>query len=230
MVDSPPLHLGIILDGNRRWAKERSLPTLEGHRSGYQNLKDISIHALNRGVKYLSAYMFSTENWDRSIKEVNYLMTLAHKMVTRDLDEMHKENIKITWLGSKDRLSKRLISALKKAEELTKNNTKGTLCICFNYGGKQEIVDAVKRIAGKKITSLDEITEQTVEDNLYKPSVPPLDLVIRTSGEQRLSGFMLWRAAYAELYFVDKNWPDFTSSDLDDAIAEYSDRSRRFGK
>ena len=228
-ADITPVHLGIILDGNRRWAKSNRLAKIEGHKRGYENLKDISTYALNRGVKYLSAYMFSTENWDRSLKEINYLMNLAHRMLTHDLEDMNKENIKIVWLGSPDRLSKKLVSALRRAEELTKNNTKGTLCVCFNYGGKQEIVDSVKSIISKGIKP-DDIIDGTVSDNLYASDIPPIDLVVRTSGEQRLSGFMLWRAAYAELFFVDKAWPDFDKNDLDAAISEYSRRNRRFGK
>jgi undecaprenyl diphosphate synthase len=224
-----PIHLGLILDGNRRWAKQNGLTAYQGHRKGYDNLKDISIYALNKGVKYLSAYMFSMENWDRTVREVNYLMNLAHRMLTRDLEEMHKENIKILWLGSSNKLSDKLIKAFKKAEELTKDNTRGTLCICFNYGGKQEIVDSVKQIikSGKEVNK---ITTSTIEENLYKPEVPQIDMVIRSSGEQRISGFMLWRVSYAELYFTKKSWPEFTKLDLDDALDDYSNRNRRFGK
>lgn len=231
MVDqeSLPIHLGLILDGNRRWARSRGLTTFEGHRLGYKNLKDVSIYAINQGVKYISAYMFSMENWDRSLREVSYLMNLAHKMITSDLDEINKENIKIVWLGSPEKLSKKLISAFKKAEQKTKNNTKGTLCVCFNYGGKQEIVDAVKRIVKSK-TKAEEITAETIHNNIYGPEIPPIDMIIRTSGEQRLSGFMLWRSDFAELYFTKKHWPDFTNHDLDDAMAEYANRNRRFGK
>jgi undecaprenyl diphosphate synthase len=230
MIDSLPIHLGIILDGNRRWAKARNLPTLEGHRRGYDKLKDIGKYTLNKGVKYLSAYMFSTENWDRSVREVNYLMTLAQRMITRDLKELNEENIKIVWLGDSAKLSKKLIDTLRKAEELTKNNTKGTLCLCFNYGGKQEVANAVKKIVKNKSINIEDITPELVESNLYAPDVPSIDMVIRTSGEQRLSGFMLWRSAYSELYFVDKHWPDFTTEDIDKAISEYQARSRRFGK
>lgn len=224
-----PRHLGLILDGNRRWARSKNLITFAGHQKGYAILKDISKLAFDKGIKYVSAYIFSTENWDRTKKEVNYLMSLAYRMLTRDIEELNKENIKILWLGSSEKLSQKLINAIKKAEELTKNNTKGTLCICFNYGGQQEIADAVKKLVNKG-TKADEITPELISEHLYCPEVPPIDLVIRTSGEQRVSGFMLWRIAYSELYFISKHWPDFTEKDLDEALDSYVNRERRFGQ
>lgn len=221
-----PHHVGFILDGNRRWARSHDLPTLEGHRIGYDNLKTITKAAINRGVKVVSAYIFSTENWRRTPKEVKYLMSLAYNMLTKDVDELNREEIRIVWLGTKEGLSDRLIKAIKRAEELTASNTKGLLAICFNYGGHQEIVDATKRLVEKGL----EITEETMSKAIYGgTNVPQLDLIIRTSGEHRLSGFMLWRSDYAELYFADMYWPDFDEQALDAALEDYQTRQRRLG-
>lgn len=223
-----PRHLGLILDGNRRWAKSKGLPTLEGHRQGYENLKDISRQAFNIGVQYVSAYIFSTENWNRTKEEVDYLMKLAMKIATKDARELIKENIKIIVLGIEDKVSPQLIKAWREAEEDSKNNTGGTLALCFNYGGLREITDAVKKIvqSGKPA---DEINEQTISDNLYHPELPPVDFMIRTSGEMRTSNFMLWRLAYSELYFTPVHWPAFDKTELLKALEEYASRNRRFG-
>lgn len=223
-----PNHIGLILDGNRRWAKQRGLPTLEGHRRGYKILKKITQQAFDSGVNYVSAYVFSTENWNRSKKEVNYLMDLILNIFTSDLEEFKKKNIKITWLGSNKMLSNKIVKAINNTVESTKNNTNGTLALCFNYGGRDEIVDAVKSIVGKGYKS-DEINQQIIEKYLYEPSVPPIDIMVRTSGEQRISNFMLWRIAYSELMFVKKHWPDFSSSDLKLVLSEYNKRQRRYG-
>ncbi len=223
-----PLHLGLILDGNRRWARAHSLPTLEGHRQGYNNLKDIAKAAINRGISYVSAFIFSTENWNRTPKEVKYIMDLTYKMLTRDVAELNEENIRVVWLGRPERLSRKLLQALKNAEESTKDNTKGTLCVCFNYGGRQELVDATKQLIKSGVTPA-EVTMERLAANLYQPTIPPIDLLVRTSGEHRISGFMLYRAAYAELLFTDKFWPDFTDADLDLVLATYAERQRRFG-
>lgn len=224
-----PIHVGFIMDGNRRWAKTQSLPTLEGHMQGQETLRTISKYAFDQGVKFVSAYVFSTENWKRSEKEVNYLMKLLHRAVDKYLDEFHEANVKLVFLGSRDRLSASVLEAAEKAEEKTRNNTRGTLALCFNYGGHQEIVDATKKIVASGV-SPSEITIDVLNANLYGPEVPPVDFIIRTSGEHRLSGFMLWRAQYSELYFVDKHWPAFTPEDFDKALAEYAHRHRRFGK
>ncbi len=222
-------HLGLILDGNRRWAQSHNLPTLEGHRKGYANLKDIAKYAINAGIPYVSAFVFSTENWNRSKEEVSYLMNLAYLVATKEVNEVHKENIRVLFLGSKAGISAKLLKAIEKAEKKTKDNTKGTLALCFNYGGHQEIADAASKIIGQGAKP-EAITPELIEQNLYSAYIPPIDLLIRTSGEQRLSGFMLWRAAYAELLFVTKHWPDFTTTDLDAALADYGARERRFGK
>lgn len=223
----PVGHLGIILDGNRRWARSKDLPTLEGHRRGAEVFKEVSLAAFDKGVGCVSAYVFSSENWRRTQEEVSYLMGLVTKAVDKYLDEYHQRGIKITVLGSRQKLDSKVVKSIEKATEKTKNNTGGTLALCFNYGGKQEIADAATRLisSGKK-----NITPQMIEEALYSPEVPPLDLIIRTSGEHRLSGFMLWRSEYAELYFVDKHWPDFTPADLELALQEYGRRQRRFGQ
>ena len=222
-----PTHVGFILDGNRRWARQQGLPTLEGHRRGYDNLKDIVKATINCGVSYVTAYVFSTENWNRTPKEVKYLMELAYKMLTKDVAELHEDNIRVLWLGSTERVSKKLITAIREAEALTQHNTKGTLCICFNYGGQQELADAF--VAMAKSGGAEQATPETIRNFLYRPEVPDLDLLIRTSGEERTSGFMLYRAAYAELLFIKKFWPDFSLDDLAEALNVFAKRQRRFG-
>ncbi len=221
-------HLGLILDGNRRWAKQQGLPTLEGHRQGAENFKTIALAAFDRGVEYLSAYVFSNENWSRTEEEVGYLMKLVIKAVEKYLDEFNKAGVRIVILGRRDGLSKDVLKAIAGAEEKTASNTKGTLALCFNYGGQEEIVDAFRQL-NRQGVSADDITADRISGALYEPSIPPVDLIVRTSGEERLSGFMLWRSMYAELYFVDKFWPDFSVADLDEALAEYDNRQRRFG-
>lgn len=227
-LQSVPVHLGLILDGNRRWAREQGLPTFEGHRRGYDNLKTIVRKAFNQGVQYVSAYCFSTENWNRTKEEIDYLMDLAMKLASRDVKELIKENIKIVVLGIEDKLDQKLVSMWRQTEEDSKNNTGGTLALCFNYGGQREVVDAVKAIITKGTDAAD-VTESMIAKHLYHPEVPPIDLMIRSSGEQRISNFMLWRMAYSELYFSNKHWPAFTEADLDKALAEYASRNRRFG-
>ncbi len=223
-----PNHIGLILDGNRRWAKENGLPTFEGHRLGYLNLKEITKHAVNSGVKYVSAYIFSTENWKRTKEEVSYLLDLALMVATKEARAVHAEKIRVVFLGQRTGLPAKLVDAIEKAEALTKANKRGTLALCFNYGGQLEIVDAVKKLAKQK-DSIKNLTVESFYKSLYAPMVPDIDLLIRTSGEQRISNFMLWRAAYAELYFTEKHWPAFTSEDLDLAIMEFGNRKRRFG-
>ncbi len=231
-MDSSPLnipkHIGFILDGNRRWATAQGLPTLEGHRRGYENLKVIAEAAFDRGVEFISAFIFSTENWNRSKEEVGYLMDLAVKIASKDLDKLIKQNIRVLFLGSKDRVPRRVLKAMERAELKSQHNTGGTIALCFNYGGKQEIVDAVKNIV-ERVHIPEEITEDIIEQSLYHPDVPAIDLLVRTSGEKRISNFMLWRASYAELYFTDTYWPAFTVDDLQIAVDDYAQRQRRFG-
>lgn len=223
-----PNHLGLILDGNRRWARTRGLPTLEGHKEGYDNLKSIAEHAFNSGVKYVSAYVFSTENWNRSEDEVTYLMSLLLKFFKKDCKQLNKKGVKIMWLGSRLKLSEKILKAVDEAAEMTKNNTKGVLALCFNYGGYDEISEAVKKII-KLGAKPEDVNPELIRGNLFSPDLPDLDLVIRTSGEQRISNFMLWRIAYSEFYFTDKFWPEFHPADLQIALDDYANRSRRFG-
>lgn len=223
-----PRHLGLILDGNRRWAKEQGLPTLEGHRQGYDNLKKIVQAALDAGVEYISAYIFSTENWNRTKEEVGYLMDLAAKMATKDAHEMAKKNIKIVVLGAEDRVPPKVMRAWRQVEAESQDNTGGTLALCFNYGGLREVVEAARTMVGKGFSE-DDITEESLLEHLYHPEIPRVDLVIRTSGEQRISNFMLPRVGYSELYFTEKNWPAFTVSDLHESLDWYAKRGRRYG-
>lgn len=223
-----PNHIGIILDGNRRWAKDNNKKSLEGHKRGSEVFKEISIGLFERGVKYVSAYVFSTENWKRTAEEVDYLMRLVVKAVESHLEEYDRQGIKIQILGSRDRIKKSVLKAIERTEQRTANNTKGTLALCFNYGGREELVDAVKSIVIEG-TKAQDIVESTISQKLYGPDIPDMDLLIRTSGEQRISGFMLWRSSYAEMYFMDTYWPDVTMKEFDQAIQVYSDRQRRFG-
>jgi undecaprenyl diphosphate synthase len=222
-----PSHLGLILDGNRRWAKKNNLKSIEGHRRGFDTFKTISEAALERGVKYLSVYAFSTENWARSKSEINFLMTFIKQLLKNHVAELHKKGVRFIWLGCTDKLDSKIINLLQEAEKLTKNNKKATFALCFNYGGQQEIIDASKSLVAKGL----EISADNIQKHLYGgDSLPNVDFIIRTSGESRISNFMLWRAAYSELYFSDVLWPDFTVKDLDSALNEYAKRQRRYGK
>ena len=218
-----PKHLGFIVDGNRRWARERGLPTLEGHRRGIDLVADIAEECHKQGVKIVSFYIFSTENWNRSKEEVDYLMDLVEKCLKKFIKKCLKNDTRIAFLGTKERLSQNLVKAVEEAEEKTKHCKENILGLCFNYGGKQEIVDAANKIDG-------EVTIEKLEANLYHPEIPALDMVIRTSGEERISGFMLWRMAYAEMLFLDKKWPDMAKEDVPKILEEFVGRQRRFGK
>lgn len=228
--ESIPRHLGLILDGNRRWAEDNGLPKLEGHRRGYQNLKTIAEAAFDQGVEYVSAFVFSTENWQRSHEEVAYLMDLLVRVVHKELMSLDKKGIRIRYLGTKDRLESRVLDVIMEAEEATKHNTRAQLALCFNYGGQTEISEAMISIMRAGFNPED-ITPDLISKHLYAPDIPPVDFVIRTSGEQRLSNFMLWRVAYSEIYFeMNKHWPAYTADDLGIALSEYAARQRRFGK
>lgn len=230
MSNTNPRHIGIIMDGNRRWAKAQGLKPSDGHSQGYKILRDLSLYALlDKKIPYVSAYVFSTENWSRTEEEVGFLMGLVTRALDEYLDEFHQNNIRVLVLGRRDKLNSSVIKALDKAEATTKNNTGGTLALCFNYGGQAEVVDAAKNLI-ESGTSSEDVTIESFAGALYHPEVPPLDLIIRTSGEKRLSGYMLWRAAYAELLFLDKHWPEFSREDVDAALEEYLKRQRRYGK
>jgi len=224
-----PEHLGLILDGNRRWAREHGLTVAEGHRKGYTNLKTICKAALKHGVRYVSAFVFSTENWNRERQEVRDIMKLTLWVFKHEVKEFHRENIRLRVIGSKAKLGAALLTAIHDAEELTKGNTRGTLLLCLDYGGQQEIVDAVKQIVAEG-TAPENITSELISKHLYAPDVPPLDLVIRTSGEKRMSGFMTWESTYSELDFEEAYWPDFKAKDLEKAMADYAKRDRRLGR
>lgn len=221
-----PKHLGIILDGNRRWAKERGLPVFEGHKKGLRKIKDVVEWCKEKGIKTLTLFVFSTENWKRSKAEVGYLMRLVSKATSNDLRKISRQEIKVRLIGERERLPKFVQKAVEKIERMTKKNKKMTLNLALSYGGRGEIVQAVKNITKKKIP-INKITENLISKNLWASD---LDMIIRTGKEQRISNFLIWQAAYAELYFFRKYWPDFSKRDLEKALVDYNQRKRRFGK
>ncbi len=225
----PPQHIAIIMDGNGRWAKKRGLPRPAGHNAGGDNIRPVVKIFANYGVKYLTLYMFSTENWNRPRIEVAGLLSLLARKIDQETQAFHQDNIRLVHLGRQDRLSRKLREKVQAAVELTKNNTDLTLCLAFDYGGRDEIVQAARRIASAGIPG-DNIDESVFARYLYLPDVPDPDLVIRTGGESRLSNFLLWQAAYSELYFTPVLWPDFGRKDVEEALSEYERRQRRFGK
>lgn len=219
-----PNHVGIIMDGNRRWAKEKNKKTIEGHLAGANRIISLAKYIFDKGVKYLSIYAFSTENFNRSAEEVSYLMGLIIKFFNERVHELHDYNIKIVVSGLRDNLSKDVLKCIDNVVELTKNNTGGVLNVCLNYGGRREIVDAVNKIKEANIT----VTEDNFGKYLYN-DLPDLDFVIRTSGEERISNFMLWQISYAEFYFPKVYFPDFDEKEFDKALEIYNNRNRRFG-
>jgi len=222
-----PHHLGIIIDGNRRWAKERGLPALEGHRRGLERLKELIDWSKERGIKVLTLFVFSTENWKRSKVEVNYLIRLFGQALSKkNIQKIHQEGIKIRVIGQRERLPGSLQKTIKDVEELTKSNKGMVLNFALSYGGRAEIVEAIKNVIKKKIP-LEKITEDMISQNLWTSDV---DLIIRTGKEQRISNFLIWQAAYSELYFCPKYWPEFSEKDLDKALEDYAQRQRKFGK
>ncbi len=222
-------HIGLILDGNRRWAKKHGLSPIEGHQEGYKNLKTIVEAASKYDIKYISAYVFSSENWSRTSSEVSGIMKILSWVLKNELNYFHARNIRLLFAGRRSHQSPQLIKLIQNAENLTRDNDLITVVICLNYGGQQEITDAVKQIIAQSVPE-SEITPELIQKNLYLPDLPLPDLIIRTSGEKRLSNFLIWQSAYSELMFVDKLWPDFTSNDLKDCLNNYQNRSRRFGK
>ena len=223
-----PAHIGFIMDGNRRWAKERGLPAIMGHKKGQEELREILHAVFGAGVRYATVYAFSTENWSRDQKEVGYLMTQIVKALAKYVDEFDEAGVRVVFLGELSELPESVQKAIQATEQQTQENTKATLGICFNYGGQKELVSAVKKIVQGSPKESD-ITEALIAEHLYHPEIPPCDLIVRTSGEERLSNFMLWRAAYSELFFMDKFWPEMTKQDVTDILEEYSRRNRRFG-
>lgn len=222
-----PNHVAIILDGNGRWAKEKKLPRSKGHDAGFQNLRKLSEYILSRGVKILSVYCFSTENFKRSKEEVNHLMKIFIDFFKKDTQKFNEKNIKIIFSGRDEPLPKEVMIARDYMTKSTKNNTGGILNICLNYGSRAEIIDAVKKIVSSNIKAED-INEKLFSKYLYQ-DLPDVDLLIRTSGELRLSNFLLWQNSYAEFYFPKVYFPDFDENEFDKALIEYTKRDRRFG-
>lgn len=227
-----PYHVGIILDGNGRWATERGLKRSEGHKAGFETLKILSKHVFTRGVKVLSVFAFSTENFNRTKDEVDYLMNLFLKGFKSSIKEFNKNNIKVVFSGRKEPLSDKVYKSMKSLEKETLNNTGGVLNICLNYGGQTEIVDTTKKLINDVLDGklkTEDITPEIFMKNLYN-DLPPIDFLIRTSGEIRISNFMLFSLAYAEMYFPHTYFPDFKEDEFDKALEEYTKRDRRFGK
>lgn len=226
-----PKHIGIIMDGNGRWAKLRNLPRSAGHKAGAKTFKNIMTHCGQRGIKHVTVYAFSTENWNRPEEEVTALLDLMTEYLG-DSKNYYKDNIKFNIIGDKTAFSKELRESIAKCENDTKDHTGMVLNVALNYGGRHEIVTAIKKIAmdleNNKIT-IDDIDEHLIEENLYTKGQPNVDLIIRPSGEYRLSNFMLWQSAYAEYVFMDTLWPDFSPKELDKAIQQFAKRNRRFG-
>lgn len=227
-TSSTPRHIGFIVDGNRRWAKQHGVPTYEGHLAGYNALKDVVIAAADAQVEYISLYTFSTENWNRAKDEVNNIMSLMMRLFKTDLKLLLDNDLRMLVLGTREHLPAKMNAAIDSAQEQTAHCKKATIAVCFNYGGQQEIVDAMKNLTNRGI-NVNDITIEAINSALYQPEVPPVDMIVRTSGEKRLSNFMLWRSPYSEMFFMDKLWPDMTKADVTDILTEYSKRHRRFG-
>ena len=228
-----PSHVAIVMDGNGRWAQQRGLTRTDGHGAGEDALWDTVKGGVQIGLRWLTVFAFSTENWSRPTPEVLYLMNFNRGLLRRRRDELHRMNVRIRFLGRRDwRVPRSVLREIRTAEELTKDNTGMTLSIAFNYGGRAEIADAVKRIAQEVCAGdlrISKIDERTIAEHLYAPDMPPPDLLIRTSGEERISNFLLWEVAYSELWFTPVFWPDFDREHLFEAIRDFQKRSRRFG-
>lgn len=229
MPESIPRHIAIIPDGNRRWAKQHKLSPVLGHKHGVETFERICDAAIDRGVKVITFYTFSTENWRRTKTEVRYLFRLLEDVFTKRLGKLEREGIQLRVSGRIDEFPARLQTIISNAVERTRTNRRGIVHLCLNYGGRNELIDAVRKIARENLPA-SKIDDRSITAHLYQPDLPAPDLIIRTSGEQRLSGFLLWQSEYSELYFSGKFWPDFSASDLDQAIHEYQRRQRRYGK
>lgn len=227
-----PAHVALVMDGNGRWANGKGLTRVEGHKAGEASLLDVVAGAIQIGVQHLSVYAFSTENWKRSPDEVRFLMGFNREVLHRRRDQLNAWGVRVRWAGRTPRLWASVVNELKLAEQMTAGNSAMTLTMCVNYGGRTEIADAVRRIAQEvaagRLTPSG-ISEKTIQRALYAPELPDVDLFIRSSGEQRTSNFMLWQSAYAEMVFLNTLWPDFTRTQLWDAIDTYASRNRRFG-
>lgn len=224
-----PTHVAIIMDGNGRWAKQRGLPRNEGHRAGVENMRRVLEGAVEFGVKVMTIYAFSTENWGRPEEEVRGLLSIFEEVIAREVTELHKNGVKLRHLGTLDGVNDKMKEAVKSAIELTKNNDRVTLNIAFNYGGRAEILNAIARMIEDRVAP-ERLDERVFESYLYTAGVPDPDLIIRTAGEMRLSNFLIWQAAYAEYYSTPTYWPDFDKQELYKALVAFSQRQRRFGK
>ncbi len=227
-----PAHIAIIMDGNGRWAKQRKLPRTMGHRAGMKNIKMMVEESSNLGVNYLTLYAFSTENWKRTKEEVGALMDLVVEFINKEFEELHRNNVKLNSIGDISKLPEKSKAAVEDAMYKTRNNTGLTLNIALNYGGRDEIVKGVKEIAKEVLEGklqIDNIDDKIISDHLYTSGMPDPDIIIRPSGELRLSNYLLWQSAYSEFWFSNINWPDFTKEDLRRAISDFQKRDRRFG-
>jgi undecaprenyl diphosphate synthase len=220
--------VAIIMDGNGRWAKQRGLPRLEGHRAGTQNIRRVIRSFANQGVQYLTLYAFSSENWSRPHQEVRGLWRILGQVIVRETRELHREGVRLKQVGRKDRLAPALQKAMSDAEDLTRNNDRITLCVALDYGGRPEIVEAVRRAVSAGL-SADDITEESLAAYLDTAGLPDPDLVVRTGGEMRLSNFLIWQTAYSEYYSTPACWPDFDDVEIATALEAYRQRQRRFG-
>ena len=221
-----PTHVGFIMDGNGRWAKQRNMPRNFGHQKGAENVEAVVSACFQRGIKYVTLYAFSSENWQRPKEEVDKLMELFSAFLKKFLKTLLKNKIRLIVTGERQGLSKTLIEQIDETESKTRDFD-NVLNLAINYGGKQELVSAVNKLISSGVKT---VTEQDIQNSLYAPFVPPIDLVVRTSGEQRISNFYLWQSAYAELYFAEVHWPDFNEEQIDKALTWYASRNRRFGK
>jgi len=226
-MNTIPYHLGIILDGNRRWAEDRGLPVFEGHRQGSEKVKKALAWCKDKGIKILTLFVFSTENWSRPKPEINFLMNLLKKFFNKkNIQQLNKEGIRVKMIGQLEKLPPATQNVIKDVENLTRANREMVLNFALSYGGRAEIIEAIKKIIEKK-TPVEKIDENVISENLWTSDV---DLIIRTGKEQRISNFLIWQAAYSELFFTNKYWPDFTEKDLEEALLNYASRQRRFGK
>lgn len=220
-----PKCIGIMLDGNRRWAREKGISQLEGHRMGLQTFKEAVFFIRDRKIEHLVVYMFSTENWNRDSKEVSYLMDLFREAIKTQVKSWQEEGVRVRFVGQRERFSPDIQEAMKNAEDKTAHNSRITLWACLSYGGREEIV-----IAANKASTEGQITEESLARNLWTSGMPDPDIIIRTGGEQRLSGFLPWQSVYSELFFIEEKWPDFSEKVLDRVLNEYAERERRMGK
>lgn len=229
MPQTPPNHVAIIMDGNGRWAASHGMSRSEGHRAGTENLRRIIEAFIRHGVRYLTLFAFSTENWRRPDSEIRALLEIVDEVIRAEVDELHREDIRLRHIGRLDRLPTELRRSICDSIELTKHNSRMTLCVAFDYGGRAEIVDAVRSMIADEVKAED-VSEELLRQYMYTNEIPDPDLIIRTSGEQRLSNFLIWQAAYAEYYTTAVYWPDFDEIEVDKAIKAFGTRKRRFGK